>query len=377
MNGNLKIIAAPDSFKDCMSARHAGRIMRQAVLDVRSDVNVLEMPLADGGEGTARTLQRVKHGVWVPARTMGPLPDMRVDSGFVWIAAEKTAVVEMAASSGLQLLTEKQRNPLYTTTHGTGELIRAADKYGANTILLAVGGSATVDMGIGMASALGWEFKDANGDCPCPVGANLEKIVEIVPPETRLSAQVRVMCDVQNPLLGDRGAARVYAPQKGASPDEVAVLKAGLDNMAALVREQMNIDLNVPGSGASGGLSAGAVAFLGARLESGIEAVLREYRFSEIVADADWILTGEGRFDATSLSGKVISGLLNAAKDSPANFAVFAGKVLLNKADYETSAIRFARSITPDKLPLHQALQKGPELLRNAVRVWAREALSF
>ncbi|MDZ7723508.1 MAG: glycerate kinase [candidate division KSB1 bacterium] len=234
----MKLICAPDSFKDSMPAERAARIMAEAVRSVRPDVSIVEMPLADGGEGTAATLQRVKNGEWVPVWTMGPLPDMRVESGFVWLDDEKTAVVEMAASSGLQLLKPEQRNPMHTTTFGTGELVRAAEDYGAESLLLAVGGSATVDMGIGMASALGWQFRDAEGKSLLPVGGSLSKIIEIIPPQTRLSANVRVMCDVENPLLGERGAARVYAPQKGASAQEVRDLETGLEHMAARVRGQ-------------------------------------------------------------------------------------------------------------------------------------------
>ena len=371
----MKIICAPDSFKDSMTAEYAAQIMKNAVLEVRADITVMQMPLADGGEGTAETLRRVKNGEWVTVQTMGPLPDMRVESGFTWLPDQKTAVVEMAASSGLQLLKQKQRNPMRTTTFGTGELIRAAQEKGAETILLAVGGSATVDMGIGMASALGWQFRDAKGECPCPVGGNLEKIVKIIPPATGVSAPIRVMCDVENPLLGEQGAARVYAPQKGASQKEVAALEAGLEHMASLVNEQLNIQPDVPRAGASGGLSAGAVAFLGAKLESGIEAVLKEYRFSELSADADWILTGEGRFDVTSLRGKVISGLLNAAGGIRTKFAVFAGKVDLNETDYQASAIDTVRSITPEGMPLQQALKQAPQLLHDTVDVWAREVL--
>ena len=221
----MKVVVATDSFKGTLKAHEASEIIASAIRECAPETRLVIKPMADGGEGTAAAMIAAADGRWIAQTAMGPLPQMRVEAGFAWFA-DKTALVEMASASGLELLSAGQMDPLATTTYGTGQLIKAAVQYGARKILLAVGGSATVDGGLGAATALGFKFLDNAGN-PVPLGgAGLEKLAKMVEPDPSLllsrddgrPVPVEILCDVDNPLCGERGAARVYAPQKGATP---------------------------------------------------------------------------------------------------------------------------------------------------------------
>jgi len=317
----VKIVVAMDSFKGSMTAVRVCQIVAETLGSAVPGSRIVTKPMADGGEGTAAALMAAAGGRWIPVTVCGPLPDMQVHAGLVWLADRRTAVVEMATASGLPLLRPHRQDPLKTTTYGTGQLIKAAMEHGARHIVLAVGGSATVDGGVGAAQALGWSFLASQGQEVALGGGSLSQIARIIPPpDPRLNPRsvicnpqcrvsVSVLCDVDNPLCGPAGAARVYGPQKGATPEKVEILEAGLAHLADVIRVQIGPDIrDLPGAGAAGGLAAGAVAFLGARLVSGIDEVMAQSRLAEEVADADWVITGEGRFDPQSLRGKVISG---------------------------------------------------------------------
>ncbi|MEJ2704116.1 MAG: glycerate kinase, partial [Sedimentisphaerales bacterium] len=313
----MKIVIATDSFKGTLRAEEVCRIIAEVIRGALRDAEILQKPMADGGEGTAKAMLAATGGQWIPRTVMGPLEQMRVPAGFARLPDGAT-VVEMASASGLERLSPEQMDPIRATTYGTGELIQAAIEYGASKILLAVGGSATVDGGVGAATALGWRFLDERG-APVPLGGGgLERIARIVPPASLLRpvdggepAAVEVLCDVDNPLCGEKGAARVYGPQKGATPEMVERLEAGLAHLARLVREQLGRDIaNVPGAGAAGGLAAGAIAFMNATLVSGIETMMAHSDLRRELESADWVITGEGCFDRQSLSGKVVAGVL-------------------------------------------------------------------
>ena len=311
----MKIIVALDSFKGSLTARRACSIVAEAIGSVMPEAELLIRPMADGGEGTAEALMAAVGGQWVARRVTGPLPGMRVEAGFLWLGDSRTAIVEMASAGGLQLLRGDQLNPLRTTTIGTGELIRAAIEHGARRVLLGVGGSATVDGGVGAATALGWRFLDRDGRDIGAGGSDLAAIDRIVQPDDAMAAEVEVLCDVDNPLCGRQGAARVYGPQKGATPAMVEVLEASLSHLADMVEAQLGRSIaKLPGAGAAGGLAAGAVAFMNARLVSGIETIMALSRLPEAMADADWVVTGEGCFDEQSLRGKVVAGVAAAAR---------------------------------------------------------------
>ncbi len=372
----MKIVIALDSFKGSMSANEACQVIADEVAGVLSDAQVELKPMADGGEGTATAMIEAANGRWIPVNVIGPLAEMRVDAGFAWFA-DGTALVEMARASGLELLADHQLNPLKTTTFGTGELIAAAVDQGANKILLAVGGSATTDGGMGAAAALEWQFLDNSGEPVPSTGAGLDQIATIRKPPDLNLPPVDVLCDVDNPLTGEHGAARVYGPQKGATPEMVNRLDRGLAHLAKCVREQLGKEIeNVPGAGAAGGLAAGALAFMDANIVSGIEAVMRRSKLAEELEDADWVITGEGSFDRQSLYGKVVSGVLKLARRSKTRVAVLAGQIKIAPDECRKAGIEAAIACKPDDMPLSEALEKAPDLLKTATTRLVRQYIT-
>jgi len=360
----LKIVIAMDSFKGSLTARQACELVAGAFVSVVPDLQVVIKPMADGGEGTAEAMMIARSGCWIKAKVTGPLPQMQVDAGFAFFADTKTALVEMASANGLELLKPEQMNPLQTTTYGTGQLIRAAADHGATRILLAVGGSATVDGGVGAAMALGWKFLDNQGNSIKPGGGQLERIIRIIKPDKLNLPEIKVLCDVDNPLCGEYGAAKIFAPQKGATPEMVTCLETGLTHLAAIVEEQLAKQISkIPGAGAAGGLAAGAAAFMNAKLVGGIETVMKASGLIEEITNAGWIITGEGRFDEQSLRGKVISGIVNSAKGSQAKIGVIAGDVELLQQQWRQFNITDAVSLRKGSMSLDYAIANSRQLL--------------
>ncbi|MBA7679575.1 Glycerate 3-kinase [subsurface metagenome] len=373
----MKIIIAMDSFKGTLTACQACDIIAEAIADYAPGVQLVIKPMADGGEGTAEAMIKAADGRWIPKTVMGPLTDVQVDAGFAWFDRDKTALVEMASASGLELLSKEQMNPLKTTTYGTGQLIEAASQYGARKILLAVGGSATVDGGLGAATALGWEFLDQQGYQILPGGAGLEQVAKIVEPKDLHLPAVEVLCDVDNPLCGEHGAAKVYGPQKGATPQMAEQLEKGFVHLAALVQNQLQCDINnVPGAGAAGGLAAGAIAFMNAKLVSGIETIMAYSNLGDELRSADWIITGEGCFDRQSLRGKVVSGVAKIASQSNTRLAVLAGRIAVPQTEFGKLAISTAISCRTNGMPLDYALKNCRTLLRSAALKFAAQHLA-
>jgi len=373
----MKIVIATDSFKGTLSSHQVCQIIADVIAEYRPNASIVKKPMADGGEGTARTMIENANGRWIPKKVTGPLPDMQVDAGFAWFDNDKTALVEMASASGLELLEPRQMNPLKTTTYGTGQLIKAALDYGAKKILLAVGGSATVDGGIGAAMALGFEFLDHHQN-PVPLGGQaLNQIEKLIVPENLTLCPVEVLCDVDNPLCGDHGAARIYAPQKGADPPMVEQLEKGLTNLAGIVRKTLGLDIkNIPGAGAAGGLAAGAIAFMNAAAVSGIETIITRSSLPAELESADWVITGEGSFDQQSLRGKVVYGILKAAEKSPAKIAVIAGQVNVPPQTYQPLGITTAIPCRQPDMSLEEAIKNAPTLLADAAKKFATEYLA-
>jgi len=370
----MKIVVAPDSFKDCLSAQAVCEAVAAGVRDVMPASEVVSVPLADGGEGTADVLMQAMGGERIVKLVNGPMPGTRVEAGYIWCEQDKMAIVEMAQASGLQCVKPKDRNPMKMTSMGTGQLILAAVKKGAQRILLTVGGSATVDLGIGMASALGWQFLDHRGEALEPVGKHLLRIQKIVPPEAPWRVPVEVLCDVTNPVLGFHGAAHVFAPQKGASLSDVVLLEVGLTQVVSVIKDQFGIDIQgLPGGGAAGGLAAGACVFMNAKLSRGIDMVLEQTHFNDVIQDADWVITGEGCLDQQSLSGKVISGVAQACQNIPTKVAVIAGQVQLSEEVYRHHGIEYAVGCTPNNLSKAKGIEQAPRLIQQAARQWAME----
>ena len=258
----MRVVICMDSWKGSLSALEACERVGRGVASVLGDVELTLCPMADGGEGTLERVNRSSPGEMTFLEVTGPFADRRIRAPYLFWPEQKRALVEMAVCAGLPLLKENERDPMRATTLGVGELMADALRAGAEEMVLALGGSATVDGGTGMASALGWRFLDGEGrDLPAGGGA-LERLATVVPPTKPFPARLRVMCDVTNPLLGPRGAAAVFAPQKGAGPREVEMLEEGLSRLAEVLRRDLGVDVaGLAGGGAAGGIAAGAVAF--------------------------------------------------------------------------------------------------------------------
>jgi glycerate kinase len=368
----MKIVLAFDSFKGSLTAQEACSIAEKAIRSVHPEWAVISKPMADGGEGTAQAMISSLRGRWIPVKVMGPLPRQRVRAGFAWFPSTRTALIEMAAASGLTLLRRNELNPLKTTTFGTGMLIAAAMRKGAQRIWLAVGGSATVDGGIGAAMALGWTFLDAHGREIWLGGGELKRIADIRPPRRRNIPPIDVLCDVDNPLTGTNGAARVYGPQKGATPRLVGDLEKGLWHLSRLVSERLGKQMNIPGGGAAGGLAAGAAAFLNAKLVSGADTIIGATKLNDELKDADWVITGEGCFDSQSLQGKVVSGVVRAARKQRAMVAVVAGSVDIPESRYKRAGVTTALALRPHGMSLNAAIAQSSRLLFEHVCKLAR-----
>ncbi|OHB50017.1 MAG: hypothetical protein A2Y10_13735 [Planctomycetes bacterium GWF2_41_51] len=363
----MKIIIALDSFKGSLTATEACEIVSAAIKAKCPNAQTLLKPMADGGEGTAKAMIAARGGKWIAKNVMGPLAGMEVAAGFAWFEKEKEAVVEMATASGIELLKKEQLNPLKTTTYGTGQLIKAACEYGAQKILLAVGGSATVDCGVGAAMTLGWEFLDSNNRSIGFGGEKLINVAKIIKPEQLTLPPIEVLCDVNNPLCGDKGAAIIFGPQKGATPEMVELLEKGLSHIADMIKKQTEKDIkNMAGAGAAGGLSAGAVAFMDAKLVSGVETIIKEIELEKNMVDADWIVTGEGLFDSQSLNGKVVSGIVKIARKTNTKIAVIAGGVSLSEPEYQSSGVHKAIACRKAGMTLEYAIANCRELLNAA-----------
>ena len=306
----MKVVIAPDSFKESLTAVEAAEAMQRGVLTACPDATVDLCPMADGGEGTVEALVAATGGARRATTVSGPL-GQPVDARWGILGTSRTAVIEMAEAAGLHLVPLARRNPTRTTTFGVGQLIRCALDEGVDGIIVGIGGSATNDGGTGMAQALGVRFAGAAE--PMTGGALVEVTsVDLTGRDDRLSrVRIVVACDVTNPLTGPEGAAAIYGPQKGATVEQVRELDAGLAHLASLI---LGADPEAPGAGAAGGLGFGLVAFCAAELTSGVDLVIEATQLDHRVADADLVLTGEGRLDGQSIRGKTCIGVARAAR---------------------------------------------------------------
>jgi glycerate kinase len=379
-NKGMKIICAPDSFKGSLSAAAAAAAMAAGALHAAPRLSVLRVPLADGGEGTVDALVGARGGATVSVDARDPL-DRPIRAPIGLLGAEMV-VVEMAAASGLPLLRPEERDPFRASTYGTGQLLRAALDRGAREIILGVGGSATVDGGAGALQALGARLLDATG-AEIPGGnAGLARLhqVDLRGIDPRLAhVRLRIACDVRNPLTGPAGAAAVFGPQKGARPPDIEVLDANLARLAAVLRRDTGMDIaSLPGSGAAGGLTAGLLA-IGATTEPGIELILDATRFDALLADADLVITGEGRLDRQTAQGKVVSGVMAHAARQQVPVVALAGSVRGGEiGSLYTTGLVAAFSITDGPLSHAKAFGRAATLLRRSteavVRLWMAAA---
>ena len=361
----MRILIACDSFKDALPAEGVCRAIAKGLSRGHANVQTVEMPLSDGGEGVLDILRRSLALKTVSLEVQGPL-GRPVNASYGISADGGTAMVGMAEASGLQLLSPAERNPLLTSTYGTGQLLADARSKGAKRALLAIGGSATNDAGIGMAAALGWKFLDAEGRNVEPVGGRMQDVARILAPPQTPFARVEVLCDVTNPLYGPNGAAWIYGRQKGGNDQSLAQLDAGLRNIAALVEKQtgrMGL-AQTPGAGAAGGMGFGGLAFLGATLKRGIEMVMDMVGFDQAVSQADLVITGEGKIDGQSGQGKLIQGVCARAGKVPV--IALCGKLSASPAEIAGLGLKAAYSINKMERPLAEMLAATEQNLEQA-----------
>lgn len=367
----MRIVAAPDSFKGSMSSAAAARAIAAGIGDAAPDVEVAAVPIADGGEGTCEAILAALGGERQHADVEDPL-GRPVRAAWGWVAERRLAVVEMAAASGLPLVADRAPDPGNATTHGTGALVRAALDRGARTLVLGLGGSATVDGGAGFLQALGVRFLDAEGHEVRAAPATLDRVaaIDVGSLDPRLAAvDVTVAADVSNPLLGPEGAVRVFGPQKGVSDDAVGRFEAALGGFAARAREATGRDCaGAPGAGAAGGLGYAAMSVLGAAARSGFELVAELSDLQAQIEEAALVVTGEGRLDGQSRFGKAPIGVARMARAAGRPCVAFAGAVDGAAEDFRRLGLDVVVPIVDRPMTLAEAMADGEALLRRAAR---------
>ena len=363
-----KVVIAVDSFKGSLSSREVADAFEVGFRSIHSDCEIVKVGIADGGEGTVEALVEALNGEYVEVEVCDPL-HRPITARYGVVDGGRTAVIEMAKASGLPLLTAEERNPLFTSTFGTGEMVADALHRGCRRFLMGIGGSATNDAGTGMLRALGFRFLDSKGAELIGGGEILGDIASV--DDSAVCAELRecefiVACDVTNPLFGRRGAAYVFAPQKGADEVMVEQLDRGLQNFARVVAAHNGSNIaTMEGAGAAGGLGGGVVALLGARLERGVEMVLDAMHFDSMLAGADLVVTGEGRLDRQTVMGKAPSGVLAAAaKRGVPTIAIGGGVEWCD--ELRSSGFRSIHIVTPEGMPLDEAML--PEVARENIR---------
>lgn len=367
----MKIVIAPDSFKESLTAPEVAAAIEAGFREVFPDAEYVKLPMADGGEGTVAALIAATGGRQCEAGVTGPLGG-RITARYGLSGDGTTAIIEMAAASGLALVPPARRNPLVTTSRGSGELITAALDSGARHLVIGIGGSATNDGGAGMLQALGVQLLDGNGREIGPGGVSLAGLVRIDTAglDSRLAkCRIEVACDVTNPLTGANGASEVYGPQKGATPEMVATLDNNLRHFAACIRTELGIEVEtVPGAGAAGGMGAALLAFLGAQLRPGIDIVMEAAGLDAAVRDADLVITGEGRIDSQTVQGKAPIGVARVAKRYGRPVIAIAGSVAGDAGVVHQHGIDAVFSVLCRVGTLEEAMAQAAENVRVTAR---------
>ena len=363
-----KIVLAIDSFKGCLSSKEIEQCIAEEIHRILPSCQTVCIPIADGGEGMLDTLIEATQGTFVSTQAHDPLMRIR-PARYGILGDQRTAIIEMAEINGLTTLSPIERNPMKTSTYGTGELIKDALEKGFRRFIIGIGGSATNDAGMGMMQALGAHLYDKQGNELEQGGKIMEQIAHIdlnhLHPALK-EATFIVACDVQNPFCGPQGAAYVFARQKGASEEQIRQLDKGMRHLALLIERDFSYNINkVKGAGAAGGLGGAFATFLQAHLQSGIDLLLNAVDFDRKITNADWIITGEGKADRQTAEGKVPAGVLKRAKKANIPVMLIAGKVE-DKACLQQMGFARIVKISPDNLPLEEAMR--PEVTRENIR---------
>lgn len=374
----MKILIVPDSYKGSLSSREVADCMEQGVLDVLPEAVIRKIPIADGGEGTVEAILSATGGERRKLEVVGPQGDPVIAEYGIFDGG-RSAVIEMASASGLMLVPAERMYPMTATTYGTGQLIKAALEADCRQLIIGIGGSATNDGGVGMAQALGVRFLDAAGAEIGFGGGELHRIVSI--DTTRIhpgvaNCKITIASDVTNPLCGEQGAARIFGPQKGATPEMVSQLDDGLRHLAGVIREQLGVDIaGVAGAGAAGGLGAGLIAFLNAGMTRGIDIVMEVARFADEVRDADLVFTGEGHTDAQTVFGKTPAGVAKLAKLHNKPVICVSGGINAEIRGLYVIGIDVVVGATQAPMTLEEAIGQAPANIRHAVSSVLRSML--
>jgi len=367
----MKIVIAPDSYKESLSALDVATAIEQGFREIFPQAEYIKLPVADGGEGTVEAMVAATQGRIVEVTVTGPL-GTQVEGFYGLSGDEQSAFIEMAAASGLELVLPEQRNPLITTSWGTGELIRHALDAGVKHIIIGIGGSATNDGGAGMVQALGAKLLNGEGDALGQGGGALETLarIDISELDRRLhDCRIEVACDVTNPLTGKEGATAIFGPQKGATPEMITRLDAALAHYAELIKRDLDLDvLELAGGGAAGGMGAALFAFCGAELRQGIEIVTDALHLDRYVAEADLVITGEGRIDSQTVHGKVPVGVAKVAKRYNKPVIGIAGSLTADVGVVHEHGIDAVFSVIYGICTLDDALKNAAENVRMTAR---------
>ena len=348
----MNVLVAVDKFKGSLTSFEANSIIKSAILNVKPKYKVSTFPMADGGDGFSKVLKFYLKTKTVSLNTVDPL-HRKVKGYYEWDSEGKTAIIELAVASGIVLLNKQELDPLSTSTFGTGILINHAIKKGAKRIILGLGGSATNDGGMGIASALGFQFKDAKGNILTPCGSALSKVRTIERPSKTITVSILIACDVNNPLYGKNGAAYIYAPQKGANPEQVKVLDKGLMNLSKIIEKDTNKNIGkLPGAGAAGGVPAFLNGYFNCSMMNGIDLVIKYSNIKKFLKNTNLLITGEGKIDHQSLSGKVVGSLVEIANKNKVPVLLIAGTAELYKKS------------TLNKYPLIELMDPGNDLVK-------------
>ncbi|SIQ91873.1 glycerate kinase [Maribacter ulvicola] len=362
----MNIVVAPDSFKECLSSKKVANAISKGVLKVMPNAEVFEIPISDGGEGLLETILSNTEGSLVAVEVMNPL-SISIKATYGILRDNQTAIIEMATASGLELLTEEEKNPMVTSTYGTGQLIKDALDKGCTKIIIGLGGSATNDGGTGLVKALGGRFLNSRDEELTEGGGGLNQLfrIDVSNLDKRiLDCEILVACDVSNPLTGFNGASWVYGKQKGGSDRDIELLDKNLSHYAAIIKRDLGLDiLNEPGSGAAGGTGAALMAFLKADLVNGIELILKTIEIEKYIEKADLVLTGEGKIDEQTLSGKTIMGIATMAKQHNVPVIVLTGKVGENIEEIYKMGVCGIYSIVNQPMKLTDAISGAANLI--------------
>jgi len=366
----MKILLAPDSFKESMSAPTVCQSMENGIRKIFPDALIVKMPMSDGGEGLLDALVESTGGTLHSVTVMGPLRE-QVEAHYGFLGDQETAIIEIAQACGLQLVPKESRNPFATTSYGVGQLILATLEHAPKRLIIGLGGSATNDGGAGMLSALGVKFTDTIGRDLRLGGGFLNQLasIDVSGLDPRLKdVEITVACDVMNPMTGSKGASLVYGPQKGADLLMVEILDKNLKHYGSVLKKTLNKEVDaVPGAGAAGGIGAALLGVLNAKLTSGISTVIQLTQFEEALKDASLVLTGEGSIDEQTAYGKTVSGIAKISKRHKVPVIAYAGRISGDLEGLYRSGITSVVSIVPSAMSLSEALIEGPRHIEIAV----------